>query len=108
MAGKGKTRVVNVRKERYDVYVGRPTVWGNPYGIHTSPRGCKNSTLARYQVASREEAIARYREWLLSQPELVARARAELRGKTLGCWCKPAPCHGDVLAEIADSEEGAE
>ena len=108
MAGERRTRVVNVRAERYDVYIGRPTVWGNPYGIRTSPKGCKNSTLARYQVASRDEAIARYREWLLAQPELVERARAELRGKTLGCWCKPAACHGDVLAAIADAEDVAQ
>jgi hypothetical protein len=61
-------------------------------------------TLAKFKVANRAEAIARFREWFLSQPELVARARRELRGKVLGCWCKPAACHGDVIAEIIDSE----
>jgi hypothetical protein len=24
----------------------------------------------------------------------------ELKGKNLGCWCKPGPCHGDVLLEF--------
>jgi len=24
----------------------------------------------------------------------------ELKGKTLGCWCKPGRCHGDVLVEM--------
>jgi hypothetical protein len=61
--------------------------------------------MAKFRVATREEAIERFREWFLSQPELVARARKELRGKVLGCWCNPFPCHGDVIAEIIDSEE---
>ena len=34
----------------------------------------------------------------------MARARRELKGKVLGCWCKPASCHGDVIAEIIDAE----
>lgn len=24
----------------------------------------------------------------------------ELKGKTLGCWCKPECCHGDVLINL--------
>ena len=34
--------------------------------------------------------------------ELIKQIPLELKGKTLGCWCKPYPCHGDVLAELAD------
>ncbi|AKF84463.1 hypothetical protein MFUL124B02_43060 [Myxococcus fulvus 124B02] len=26
-----------------------------------------------------------------------------LRGKRLGCWCKPGPCHADVLVSWLDS-----
>jgi hypothetical protein len=59
-------------------------------------------TLARFRVADRDEAVARYREWFLSQPKLVERAWRELQGKVLCCWCKPATCHGDVIAEIID------
>ena len=40
-----------------------------------------------------------------AKPELIARAKVELRGKTLGCWCAPKPCHGDVLLEIANERE---
>jgi hypothetical protein len=93
-----KTRVVNQRREKFDVYIGRPSVWGNPYS-HL------DGTLAQYRVKDRGEAIERFREWFLGQPELVARARKELRGKVLGCWCKPAGCHGDVIAEIIDAED---
>lgn len=48
-----------------------------------------------------EEAVAAYRGWVLEQPELVA-ALPELRGKDLICWCKPGPCQGDVLLELAN------
>lgn len=89
--------VANRRYEPYDVYVGRPTKWGNPF-----------SHLVKYAtvelVATRDEAVDRYKEWLLGQPDLVAAAKRELRGKVLGCWCKPARCHAEVLAEIANVE----
>ena len=97
---KTKTRVVNIhRGAREYVYVGRPSRWGNPFSH-------RSGTKAEFRVATREEALDRYREWVLSQPELVAAIRRELRGKVLGCHCKPKPCHADILAEIADSEPG--
>jgi hypothetical protein len=86
---KPPTKVVHWRRLRFDVYIGRPSKWGNPFTIGRD--------------GDRETVIEKYREWLLGQPELVEAARSELRGKVLGCWCHPKPCHGDVLAEIADS-----
>ena len=98
-----KCVVVHCRREPFDVYIGRPSVWGNPYSH-------KSNTKARYLVSSAEEAVLEYREWLRANPKLIERARRELRGKVLGCWCKTkanpgAPCHGDVLAQIANGEE---
>lgn len=90
------TTVVNMRREKYDVYIGRPSKWGNPFTHHRV-----SSTLAQWQVGSREEAIAKYREWIQTQPILMA-ALEELRGKRLGCYCAPFSCHGHVLAELAD------
>jgi len=87
--------VVHFRREPFDVYIGRPSIWGNPFS-HLP------SSAARFRVATREEAIEQYEAWLLSHPALVERARRELAGKVLGCWCKPLPCHGDVLARIAN------
>lgn len=88
-------KVVNINfDEPYDVYIGRPSKWGNPFSH-------RSNTLAQYRVASREEAIAEYRKWVQQQPELMA-ALPELRGKTLGCWCKPLSCHGDILSELAN------
>lgn len=88
------TRVVHCKKAAYDVYIGRPSKWGNPFSH-------KLGTQAQFVVGSRDEAIAAYREWIVHQPELLA-ALPELKGKTLGCWCKPQSCHGDVLAALVD------
>ena len=90
------TRVVHCKKARYDVYIGRPSKWGNPF-THIRDR----KTQAAFVVGSRDEAVAAYRSWLLTHPDLMA-ALPELKNKTLGCWCKPHRCHGDVLAELAD------
>lgn len=89
------TRVVNKYKEPYDVYIGRGSPWGNPF-THLI-----GGTSATWLVGSREEAISRFAVWIQMQPELLARL-PELKGKTLGCFCKPKACHGDILARLAD------
>jgi hypothetical protein len=48
--------------------------------------------------------MAKYREYLMARPGLVELVPA-LRGRTLACWCAPELCHGDILAEVADSSE---
>lgn len=88
------SRVVHCKREAYDVYIGRPSKWGNPFSH-------KEGTLAEFGVASRDAAVDAYTTWVMAQPELLADLH-ELRGKTLGCWCKPKRCHGDVLARLAD------
>jgi hypothetical protein len=81
-------RVVHCKRDKYDVYIGRPSEWGNPFVIGKD--------------GDREEVVEKYAEWLLAQPELVEKAKQELKGKVLGCWCSPKLCHGDILAEIAN------
>jgi len=82
------TKVVNKRSgAHYDVYVGRPSIWGNPFVIGRD--------------GDRDIVIRKYLAYLLSKPELLKRL-PELKGKTLACWCAPLPCHADVLAEIVD------
>lgn len=73
------------------VYIGRPSKWGNPFVIG------KDGT--------REEVVEKYRAWITQQPELVAQARLELRGRNLVCFCAPKACHGDVLLGIANNSE---
>ncbi len=79
------TKVVNQRREQFDVNIGRPSKWGNPFHIGRD--------------GTRDEVIAKYRKWILDQPHLLG-ALHELKGKRLGCWCKPSKCHGDVLVEL--------
>lgn len=92
------TRVVHCKRESFDVYIGRPSPWGNPFS-HLA------ASAARFRVATREASITEYERWLRARPDLVERARTELRGRVLGCWCKPLACHGDVLARVADEVE---
>lgn len=88
------TRVVNLSKEQYDVFIGRGSKWGNPF-THIKDK----TTLADEIVDTREEAIERYREYLAGNQELLD-CLDELEGKTLGCYCKPKSCHGDILLEF--------
>lgn len=80
--------VVHCKRKPYDVYIGRPSKWGNPFQI--GPDG------------NREEVIAKYRAYLEKNVVLKAQTKRELRGKVLACWCAPNACHGDVLAEVAN------
>lgn len=92
-------KVVHCKKERYDVYIGRPSKWGNPF-THIKDK----KTKADFVVSTREEAIAKYHEWIITQPVLL-KSLHELKDKTLGCWCKPQSCHGDVLIELVKELE---
>jgi len=71
------------------VYIGRGGPWGNPFIIGKD--------------GSRAEVIAKYRACLwhhINDDKAFMREVAALHGKDLVCFCKPAPCHGDVL-EVA-------
>jgi len=96
------TRVVHCRKEKYDVYIGRGqgSKWGNPF-THIADK----TTLAEHVVGSRKEAIESYRKWITEgDGKHLLNDLHELRDKTLGCWCKPKSCHGDVLVELIQNE----
>ena len=82
------------------VYVGRPTPWGSPHSLPNSRR--RECRLCPNRVHDRDEVIALFVKHLAGRPELVARARRELAGKDLACWCEPAaPCHADVWLLVA-------
>lgn len=90
-----RTRVVNIYHDvPYQVNIMRPSKWGNPFCIGRN--------------GDREEVLVRYMRYLKGRPDLLASIH-KLRGKVLGCCCKPAGgfgyrlmCHGQVLAGIAD------
>lgn len=92
------TSVIHVRKmQEGDVYIGHTVGrrknlgWGNPFRMDNE--------------GERQAVIDQYREWIQGQPELLARL-PELKGKRLACFCAPKPCHGDVLAELAEATDG--
>lgn len=89
------TKVVHCKRKPFDVYIGRPSKWGNPFSHLPKTR-------AKFRVATRDEAVEAYAAWIVQQPELMA-ALPELKGKVLGCWCAPKRCHGDVLTELANA-----
>jgi hypothetical protein len=92
-------KVVNIKKEKYDVYIGRGSPFGNPY-THLSLQ----NTQAQVQVKSREEAIEKYREYFykkIEDPEFLDDI-LRLKDKVLGCYCAPKSCHGHIIAEFLD------
>ncbi len=93
----GETVVVNQHRHKdligwamnAGVYerIDRNSKWGNPFVLNDD--------------GDRATVIAAYADhYLPHKPSLVP---AELKGKILGCWCHPEPCHGDVLAREAES-----
>lgn len=85
------TRIVNINKgQEYDIYIGRGSKWGNPYS-HLYGKGI--------YVKDRETAILKYKEYIMNRPGLLEDLH-ELKGKTLGCFCKPKACHGDILIQL--------
>ncbi|WPH64848.1 hypothetical protein [Vibrio phage vB_VpaP_SJSY21] len=82
--------VVNKYKEDYDIYIGRGSFWGNPFPID--------------EDSPREDVIRRYRDHLRGlyrdDKSKFLNELMKLNGKKLGCFCKPQPCHGDVIVEI--------
>ena len=95
-------RVVHVRKEPYDLYIGRPYrdligSFSNPFKIDADN--------------DRPRVIAKFTDYLLKQPVMIAEM-VKLKHKTsqvdggpyrLACWCAPELCHGDVICWLLDN-----
>lgn len=98
------TTVVNLKGHKDDpafsdvIYVGRAANRGG-WHLAQSPLA---SPFSPGRDGSREEVVAKYRTYLLGRPDLLA-LLPDLRGRRLGCWCVPEPCHGHVIAELADA-----
>lgn len=112
------SRAKGWRKPANTVVVARPTKWGNPYrigsnlthvyvyagvgGLYEIPRSDTALNDAR------RVAVQLFRDMYACDGEisdLVAEWLEPLRGKNLACWCPlDAPCHGDVLLDLANRE----
>jgi hypothetical protein len=67
------------------------SIFGNPFKIG--------------QDGTRDDVIKKYKQHIekkLKESDDLKKQLIELNGKTLGCWCKPEKCHGDVLLELID------
>lgn len=86
------------------VKVDRTTIWGNPFHTHGDGQRMDAAlavSLFRSMIEKTDGWMATVRGAQVSVD--VADVQRELRGKDLACWCKPgAPCHADVLLELAN------
>lgn len=90
----GRRGVVFVRGERFPK---KDSIFHNPFKI--------SKGVGRAEVVAHFEQYLRAR--LASEPDLKEKLLA-LSGKTLGCWCAPEACHGDILIKIIKELENAE
>lgn len=86
----GICTVVNVKYERCDIRIQRGSIWGNPHG---EPHWTRSDYLENYKTHLKEQI----RTGKITRADLES-----LRGKKLGCGCKPLPCHGDILANLVN------
>ena len=85
------------RAKQHDVYIGRPSPYGNPFST-------KDESLADYQVVDLQEALDRFEIYMRLLPEEVLYEWSlALKSKSLGCWCLPRKaCHGTVIADVLE------
>ncbi|API81865.1 hypothetical protein G20c_57 [Thermus phage G20c] len=94
-----KIYITNKRRGGKGIYVGRPSVLGNPFRLKSE--------------ADRDRVCELYRDWLNEKLKTNKAIRAELnrlyrllieRGELeLTCWCAPARCHAEEIAELLAS-----
>uniref|UniRef100_A0A6M3L3D3 DUF4326 domain-containing protein n=1 Tax=viral metagenome TaxID=1070528 RepID=A0A6M3L3D3_9ZZZZ len=88
------TEVINIYKhpDKDYVYIGRGSPFGNPF------------KLGKY---TREEALEKFHHYFHEyalKNEDYRNAVLALKGKKLGCFCKPKSCHGDIIKEWLDGQ----
>lgn len=87
-----RTELVNMREVGRSgeiVRIDRQTRFGNPFRLEKDGGDY-----------TREESVRQYRKWFnaqLDDDDEFREAVHSLRGETLGCWCTPKLCHGDVI-----------
>lgn len=79
------TKIVNIHRNHYTKYIGRGSKFGNKYRI--GPDG------------TRQDVIEKHKRDFYNNPKLQEAVWNELKGETLGCFCKPLPCHGDTYIQ---------
>jgi len=91
-------KVVNKKNHTHtkkDVYIGRPSILGNMFSH-------QGGTIAKYRVATREEAVIEYGKWLhgriVQKDQMIISAIRNIpEDANLVCWCSPLRCHGEMI-----------
>ena len=87
-------RVVHCKKESFTHYIGRPSQLGTPWSHRPS------KVPGVVIVPTVEVAIAKFRQFATRNARIKSLILALPEDAVLGCWCKPGPCHGDVIVEL--------
>lgn len=103
-----RKRTKGWKKPPNAVCVTRGTYWGNQFVVQDDLE--PGTKLGQYfAVPTVLDAVFCYREMLLVSPDLIEKARCNLKGKDLACYCAlDQPCHADVLLEIANAKGNGE
>lgn len=88
-----ETKIVNIKTDDFDCYIGRPNLIGNPYKIGKD--GNRDQVIAKYR---------RYFNFMMKTSVVFKEDIENLRGKRLGCYCRPLACHGDVIVEYLEGK----
>jgi len=101
-----KTTVVNLRNSAYDVYIGRAGHGKSGYFGNPIIRGkkCQECGEIHWNDGDTLQCYRQYFESRLHFDKAFKDLILGLRGKILGCFCKPKPCHGDIIAEYLNQE----
>jgi hypothetical protein len=98
-----RSRAKGWRMPEGAIYVGRPTMWGNPFRIGERFYVAGPIGPTEWLDSSREGVVKAFRAWTWEHIDYWAAITRCLRGKDLACWCRlDQPCHADVLLELAN------
>lgn len=100
------TPVVHCKKDEFDVYVGRGQNQAHFQDTEIGTRGWLGNPHTLEDMTRSDSIMAFASDFhevlFIEQQQEYIDAVTSLCGSTLGCWCKPKPCHGDVIAHAAD------
>lgn len=103
------TRIVNIYRDGYDVYVGSPRDGTDPRDIAPGAYGFLGNPFA--DMADPQESIEAFREYFVERLRTDRQFRLAvlaIRGKRLGCFCEEGEsCHADVIAEWLEGQRKA-
>lgn len=99
---------IDYSSEPYNFYIGRSKTMSSPLANPFTYNG-KRSSLAKLSFKTREEALEAYElyfskmygtdEAFTNEFNRIYKAYRDGHDVYLQCFCKPLPCHGDILAK---------